>query len=146
MEKVFLPHHAHVVISCNHGDIAASWALARALCVGDAMSNRLDAITDMVLLARSPPSTWPALSLAMTQLERRFDGPTDPMFHVGMGLLPQFVLRALQKASFDYLRVDIALLHKVPGKITTARIQHDMAAAHSCSFSAGWSCVLRAIP
>jgi hypothetical protein len=58
------------------------------------------------------------------------------MFHVGMGLLPQFVLRALQKASFDYLRVDIALLHKVPGKITTAHIQHDMAAAHSQATSA----------
>jgi hypothetical protein len=137
IEKAFLTHHSHVVVSCAHGDIAASWALARALCVGDALANRMDALTDMVALVRSPPTTWPELSHAMTQLEFRFarNAPADPLLHVGAGLLPQFVMRALQHANFDYLRVDIALLHKVSGSVTVSRIQHDLSAAHSVAHS-----------
>jgi hypothetical protein len=137
LEKVFMPHHSHVVVSCRHGDISGIWALARALCVGDATSSKLDAITAMVNMVRVPPQSWPALSHMATQLQLSLhrDSTGDNRLLVGLGLLPEFVMRALQSPNFDYLRVDVALLHKVAGHITIERIQHDMSAAHSLVMS-----------
>jgi hypothetical protein len=137
LEKVFMPHHSHVIVSCRHGNISAIWALARALCVGDATSSKLDAVTTMVNMVRTPPQSWPALSHMATQLQNRFnrDASAGDRLLVGPGLLPEFVMRALQSSNFDYLRVDVALLHKVAGDITLAQIQQDMSAAHSLSVS-----------
>jgi hypothetical protein len=137
LERVFLPNQAHVVVSCKYGDIAAIWSLARALCVGDADKLRLDAIVSMVNMVRSPPKSWPELSQMLTQIQLRLtrDVPATRSFEVGAGLLPAFALRALQSSNYDYLRVDIALLHKVVGAITTSRIQQDMTAAHSQAIS-----------
>ena len=137
LEKVFLTNHAHVIVSCKYGDIAAIWSLARALCIGDAENLRLDTITSMVQMVRSPPSTWPELSHLVTQIQLRLtrDVPVRKSFEVGDGLLPAFTMRALQSSNFEHLRVDITLLHKVAGDITVSRILTDMNAAHSLSLT-----------
>jgi hypothetical protein len=133
LEKTFLQHHPSVTTSCRHGDIAAMWSIARALCVGDDTHERLDTISDMVDMVRNPPATWPALSHMLTKLQLRINrnSTAGDGLTIGHRLLPEFTLRALQHPQFSYLRVDIALLHKVSTELTLKRIQQDLTAAHS---------------
>jgi hypothetical protein len=137
LERVFMPHHAHVIVSCKQGDIAAIWSLARQLCVGDATAARLDTITSMVQMVRSPPPSWPELSHLITQIQMQLtrEQPQGGGMELGWRLLPEFIMRALQSTNYDHLRVEIALLHKISSAVTTERIQQDMTAAHALSVS-----------
>jgi hypothetical protein len=137
LTAVFQTHHSFVVVSCRNGDIASMWAHARALCVGNDVENRLDAIAEMVAMARSPPHSWPGLSHAIAQLQLRLahEAPRSAGLDIGSRILPQFVLRALQHSNFNYMRVDITLLNKVSIDITVDRINQDMTTAHAGSLS-----------
>ena len=139
MEKVFLPHHPHVVKSCPYGNISSMWAMAKTLCVGSSKQSLLNSITEMVSLVRAPPTTWPPLAAIVARLALRLDQDSglDKSLHVGPGLLPEFLLRALQHSNFDYLRLEVQMLHKVNNSdgsaISLPHIIQDMGVAHSLS-------------
>jgi hypothetical protein len=94
-------------------------------------------------MVRSPPSSWPPLAAILSRLSLRLKESTDGdvSLRVGSGLLPQFCLRALQHSNFDYLRLEVSMLHKVNNgdgsAVSLARIVQDMGAAHSLHVSQG---------
>lgn len=145
LERVFLPNHPHVIQSCPNGNIAAIWGMAKALCVGNDKKALLDAITAMVNMVRAPPTSWPALAALLARLDLRLaHTATDhESLHVGSSLLPEFCLRALQHSNFDYLRLEVAMLHKINtadgSSVSLKRIVQDMGVAHSMSLTQGGS-------
>ena len=141
LERVFIPHHAHVISTCANGDISAIWATARSLCLGNSKKTLLDTIAEMVAMVSSPPAAWSEMAVLLARISLRFSENTsdDPNLRVGTSMLPEFTLRALQHSNFDYLRLEVTMLSKINvadgSSISLARIVQDMGAAHSQSLS-----------
>ena len=105
-----LVHHPDLVSAVRQHDVAALVMMVMTTCASKDGVRVLTNIFEMTSLKKLPGEPWSVLCSTVTRLHSEMGQVKDERFKVGSGILPAFLLRALDNDE-DY-KVEVALLRR----------------------------------
>jgi hypothetical protein len=117
-----LRNHAGIVNAVRPYDIHALVKMVKVSCIGEDSVRVLNNIRDMVKLSKLPGQPFAPFCSEVTRLMAEMGRVTDDRYKIGPGVLPAFVLRAIEDD--EAYQVDVAFLRRQGANLD--KIIHDL--------------------